>query len=131
MTTGVVPSSCADVFRRMLTCRVRRRHAIASISCCMPPAGATTPFLATRDARSRVPNRSDALSDAGSPAYRPCRNGPSSHGVARRPNTRAPHSSTVSSGRGRRAPRAVAVASRATSASDSPALNGQRRGRCR
>jgi len=68
MTTGVLPSSCADVFRRMLTWRVRRRHAIASISCCIPPAGATTPFFATRDACSRVPNRSEALSDAGSPA---------------------------------------------------------------
>ena len=123
MTAGVEPSSRAGVFSRMVTSRVRSRHASASISCCMPPRGATTPFRARRVDGSPGPNRSDALRDAGSPAYRPWTNGPRSHGVAWRPRTRVPHSSTVSSGRGRREPRAVAVANRATSASDSPGVS--------
>ena len=49
----------------MLTSRVRRRHSRASMSCCIPPTGATTPFRAGRAGRSRAPNRSDALSARG------------------------------------------------------------------
>ena len=95
----------AGVLRRMLTSRVRRRHSRASMSCCIPPTGATTPLHARGEGHSGVPNRSDALRQAGSPAYLPWRAGPTSHRVARDPSTRAPHCSTVSSGRGRpRAP---------------------------
>ena len=99
--------------------------------CCIPPTGATTPFRTRGAGHSGLPNRSDALRRAGSPAYLPWRAGPTSHWVARGPSTCAPHCSTVSSGRGDREPRAVAVTNRVTSEIDSHALNGHRLGRQR
>ena len=123
MTVGVEPSSRAGVFRRMLTSRARRRHARASMSCCIPPTGATTPSV-RRAGRSPCQTGATRSSTRDPPAYLPWRNGPRSHGVARRPSTRAPHCSTVSSGRGRREPRAVAVANRATMRERLPGAQG-------